>query len=234
LPVVVVVAGGVAVGVVGVSVSLLVLARFGEAPKAESTVTPVAPPKSPAPPDPPAAPPSAAAASEQPRAPTEVRYPLGALLEIGDKVGTDVSGGVMQALFPSVESRKLAGDLRYEVPLSNQWFGSAELRWKNERDGKLTSVALRPPEGHGKFKNPKEIADCAAKTLGKPLEREVDHLAGDVSYFWGRSFPKAWANLYSSYFWMTFHDPKGVPPLSFVQVLRTLDGCTRTAAPVPG
>jgi hypothetical protein len=157
--------------------------------------------------------------------PAEVRYPLRSLLGINGAVDIDGSREHLLGLFPSVASSRVADQLRYVIPLAHPWFGAAELSWKNERAGKLSSVALRPPAGHGKLENQKEIADCLGKGLGKPEVREIDHLAGDVSYFWGRHFPRAWANLYSGYFWLTFRDPKGVAPITFTQVLRTLDGC---------
>jgi hypothetical protein len=164
------------------------------------------------------------AASVSAKAP-EVRYPLSSLLGISSAIDIDGSKAHLQGLFPTVGSNRVADQLRYAIPLSHPWFGVAELSWKNERAGKLATVAFRPPRGDQKLKNPKEIADCLSKGLGKPEVREIDHLAGDVSYFWGRHFPKAWANVYSGYLWLSFLEPKGIPPVTFTQVVRTLDGC---------
>jgi DNA-directed RNA polymerase subunit RPC12/RpoP len=157
--------------------------------------------------------------------PIVTRYPLPALLAVSSAVDIDGSRAHMQGLFPTVGSSRVADQLRYVVPLSHPWFGAAELSWKNERAGKLVTIAFRPPDGDAKLENQKEIGACLAKGLGKPEVREIDHLAGDVSYFWGRHFPKAWANLYSSYLWLSFRDPKGIGPITFTQVVRTLDGC---------
>jgi len=148
-----------------------------------------------------------------------------ALLGVSMAVDVDGSRAHLLGLFPSISSSQLADELRYVVPLNHRWFGAAELSWKNERAGKLVSVAFRPPVGDDKLKNPKEIADCLSKGLGKPQVRELDHLAGELSYFWGPHFPTAWADLYSGYLWLSFEDPKGVPPVTFAQVVRTLDSC---------
>jgi hypothetical protein len=96
----------------------------------------------------------------------------------------------MHGLFPSVEPDARADGLRYVVPVRHPWFGEVELRWKNEKAGKLNVIGFHPPQS-GRIKNQKEIADCLTKGLGKPEVREVDHLAGDVSYFWGKGFPTA-------------------------------------------
>lgn len=173
----------------------------------------------------PAAPPPALAPAKEKSA--TLRYPLRSLLGVNTAVDIDGSRDHILGLFPAIESRRHGDELRYVVPLEHRWFREAELGWKNESAGKLTSVALNPPEGDDKFKNQKEIGDCLAKGLGKPEVRETDHLAGEQSYFWGKSFPKAWANLYSSYLWLTFQNPKGIAPVTFENVVRTLDGCTQ-------
>ncbi len=169
----------------------------------------------------------------QPRAPTktpEVRYPMAALLRIDPTVDIDGSKAHLAALFPGVAGERLAGDLGYTVPLDHPWFREAVLNWKNEKNGRLATVGFRPPLGDDKLKNQAEIRDCLAKALGKPVAREVDHLAGEYSYFWGSHFPKVWANLYSSYLWMAFEDPRGVAPVTLPTVVRTLAGC---AGPKP-
>lgn len=187
-------------------------------------------------PRPPAAPVAPAkAAPARPEAPTPVpakaapaavkRYPMRALLGINTSVDIDGSRAHLLELFPTIESERVAGDLSYTVPLSHPWFREAELRWKNERAGKLATVGFRPPLGDSKLNNQKEISECLTRGLGKPEVREIDHLAGEVSYFWGRHFPKAWANLYTGYLWLSFEDPRGVAPVTFAQVVRTLDGC---------
>jgi hypothetical protein len=174
--------------------------------------------------------PVAAVSSVEPGAPAAgnpvlVRYLMGSLLGITPTVDIDESRAHLLGLFPTIHSSRISDELRYVVPLSHRWFSAAELGWKNERAGKLASVAFRPPVGELKLKNQKEIADCLSKSLGKPEVREIDHLAGDLSYFWGRNFPKAWASLYSGYLWLSFEDPKGVAPVTFQQVVRALDGC---------
>jgi hypothetical protein len=157
--------------------------------------------------------------------PVLVRYVMGSLLGIRTTVDIDESRAHLLGLFPTIRSSRISDELRYVVPLSHRWFDAAELGWKNERAGKLASVAFRPPVGELKLKNQKEIADCLAKGLGKPEVREIDHLAGDLTYFWGKHFPKAYASLYSGYLWLSFEDPKGVAPVTFEQVVRTLDAC---------
>lgn len=184
-------------------------------PAARATVEPVVRSSAPAPP----APEKAAA----------VRYPMRALLGVSTDVDIDGSRTHMLGLFPSIESERRADELRYVVPVHHRWFSSVELGWKNERAGKLTSVSFRPPEGDDKFENQDEIADCLAKGLGKPEVRETDHLAGEKSHFWGRHFPKAWANLYSGYLWLTFRNPEGIAPVTLPVIVRTLDGCTPQA-----
>ena len=171
-------------------------------------------------------PPTAAPARPRAAEPTKlVKYPMSALLGIDTSVDIDGSRAHFLKLFPTIASDRVAGDLRYTVPLEHAWFGEAELRWKNERAGKLTTVGFRPPLGDAKLKNQKEISECLTRGLGKPQVREIDHLAGELSYFWGRHFPKAWANLYTGYLWMSFQDPRGVAPVTLAQVVRTLDGC---------
>ncbi|HXK18916.1 MAG TPA: hypothetical protein VNG33_13990 [Polyangiaceae bacterium] len=157
--------------------------------------------------------------------PAVVGYPMRSLLGVSVAVDIDGSRAHMGGLFPGISTGQLAGELRYSVPLSHRWFSVAELSWKNEKAGKLDSVAFRPPLGDDKFKNQKEIADCLSKGLGSPKVRELDHLAGELSYFWGPHFPTAWADLYASYLWLSFDDPKGVPPVTLAQVVRSLDGC---------
>jgi hypothetical protein len=201
-------------GVVGAVVGFIGL-QSTSAPQSPPRATPVkaaspSPAKAPAP------------AAEPPKT---VRYPMRALLGISTTVDIDGSRAHLLSLFPTIESDRVAGDLRYTVPLSHRWFGELELRWKNERAGKLATVGFRPPLGDTKLKNQKEISECLTRGLGKPEVREIDHLAGELSYFWGRSFPKAWANLYTGYLWMSFQDPRGVAPVTFAQVVRTLDGC---------
>lgn len=166
---------------------------------------------------------SSSPAKPEVRAP--VRYPMRALLAINTTTDIDASREHLLGLFPTITSERVAGDLSYKVPLSHPWFGEAELRWKNERAGKLATVGFRPPPGDAKLTNQKQISECLTGGLGKPQVREIDHLAGELSYFWGRAFPRAWANLYTGYLWMSFEDPRGVAPVTFAQVVRTLDGC---------
>ena len=160
----------------------------------------------------------------------EAKYPMGSLLRINPTVDIDGSQAHLAGLFPTVTGERLGGDLGYRVPLDHPWFREAVLNWKNEKDGKLATVGFRPPLGDTKLKNQKEISDCLAKSLGKPEVREIDHLAREYSYFWGRGFPKAWANVYSGYVWLAFEDPRGVAPVTFATVVRTLAGC---AGPKP-
>jgi len=175
-----------------------------------------------------AAPSPAAAPTPAPPAapkPVAVGYPLRSLLGINVTVDIDGSTAHMRALFPDVESSRVADQLRFAVPLKHPWFGLCELSWKNERAGKLATVGFKPPLGSDKLSNAKQIADCLSKGLGKPEAREVDHLSGEMSYFFGKSFPRAWANVYSGYVWLAFEDPRGVAPVTFGQVVRTLDSC---------
>jgi hypothetical protein len=153
------------------------------------------------------------------------RYPMGSLLGVSSTVDVDGSRAHLASLFPGVTSSQIADELRFVVPLSHPWFSEAELHWKNEKMGRLVSVAFRPTQGHDKFPNQKEISECLSKSLGKPDVRETDHLAGELSYFWGPHFPKAWLDLYSTYLWLAFEDPKGVAAITLTQVVRTLDGC---------
>lgn len=172
--------------------------------------------------------PAAAPAAPAPQAtskPTPTGYPLRSLLGVNVNVDIDGSIAHMRGLFPDVESKRIAGQLSFPVPVKHPWFGVVELSWKNEKAGKLATVGFRPLPGSDKLSNPKQIADCLAKGLGKPEAREVDHLSGEMSYFFGKGFPRAWANVYSGYVWMAFEDPRGVPPVTFPQVVRTLDGC---------
>jgi hypothetical protein len=168
---------------------------------------------------------SAAPAAKPSAKPREARYALRSLLGIDATVDIDASRAHLRALFPSIESTQIAGQLRYIVPLDHPWFGEAQLSWKNERRGRLATVGFRPPLGNDKLQNQKQIADCLGQGLGKPEVRETDHLAGELSYFWSKAFPKAWANLYSGYLWLAFEDPKGVAPVTLSQVVRTLDRC---------
>jgi hypothetical protein len=172
-----------------------------------------------------AAPRPSAAPASAPEKTLSARYAMRSLLGVDTAVDIDRSGAHVLGLFPGIESRRHGDELRYVVPLEHRWFSAAELGWKNERAGKLTSVAFQPPAGDDKFRNQQEIGDCLARRLGKPEVRVTDHLAGEQSYFWGRHFPKAWANLYSSYLWLTFQDPRGIAPVTFADVVRALDGC---------
>ena len=161
--------------------------------------------------------------------PSQVRYPLRSLLGVSTVVDIDGSQGHMLGLFPAIESSRVADQLRYVVPLAHPWFSEAQLSWKNEKAGKLVSVGFRPPVGDDKLENQKEIADCLGRGLGKPEVRELDHLSGELSYFWGRHFPRAWADVYPGYLWLAFEDPKGIAPITFAQLVRTLDGCAPQA-----
>jgi hypothetical protein len=158
--------------------------------------------------------------------PAPAGYPLRSLLGINVAVDIDGSTAHLRGLFPDVESNRVADQLRFAVPLKHPWFGHAELSWKNEKAGKLVTVGFKPPLGSSKLANAKQVADCLSTGLGKPEAREVDHLSGEMSYFFGKGFPKAWANVYSGYVWLAFEDPKGVPPVTFAQVVRTLDRCS--------
>ena len=161
------------------------------------------------------------------KSPGETRFPLRSLLGIDVTIDIDRSRDHLLGLFPSAGSERVADQLRFEVPLDSPWFDHTVLSWKNEKAGKLTTVSFNPPHGDSKFKNQQEIADCLTKGLGKPEVREIDHLAGELSYFWGKGFPKAWANLYSGYLWLSFENPKGIAPVTLPQVVRTLDGCVQ-------
>lgn len=218
-----IVAGVVAgLGFVAALAIYVTLPRTPPAPAASRGTTATAPDRPAAPVEPAPSPPTPA----PPETSELVRYTLRSLLGIDTRVDVDATSAHLRGLFPSISSERVADELRFTVPLDHAWFGEAELRWKNERAGKLTTVGFRPPRGETKLKNQKQIADCLVGGLGKPEVREVDHLAGEVSYFWGRNFPKAWANLYSGYLWLSFEDPRGVPPVTFAQVVRTLAGCT--------
>jgi hypothetical protein len=210
------------VGVTALGVVALLVALLGT----RATTKPAATPPSGATLEaatPPVAPSAALPAPEKTAA---VRYPLRSLLGVSTAVDIDGSRAHMLGLFPSIDSNRHGNELRYVVPLEHRWFSEAELGWKNERAGNLTSVTLRPPEGDERFKNQQQIGDCLAKGLGKPEVRETDHLAGERSYFWGKNFPRAWADLYTSYFWLTFQNPRGIAPVTLENVVRTLDGCT--------
>jgi DNA-directed RNA polymerase subunit RPC12/RpoP len=161
----------------------------------------------------------------KPVVPVAVSYPLASLLGINAAVDIDASRAHLTALFPTITSEQRAGELSYRLPLKHPWFSALELNWENEKNGRLASVAFRPPAGDDKFKNQKEISDCLTKGLGKPEVRELDHLAGELSYFWGKHFPNAWADVYSSYLWLAFEDSKGAPPVTFANVVRTLAAC---------
>jgi len=181
---------------------------------------------------PPAVPAPVATAPESPKPPPperETRYPLKSLLGVNAGVDIDGSRALMHDLFPTVSAGTHGVDLSYEVPLSHSWFGTAQLIWKNERAGQLINVGLRPPQGDQRFKNQREIGECLVRGLGKAEVRETDHLKGEFSYFWGKSFPRAWANLYSGYLWLVFETPKGVPPITLERVVRTLNDCPETA-----
>lgn len=101
----------------------------------------------------------------------EARHPLRSLLVIDTKVDIDGSSLHLLGHFPSAESTRIAGELRFSVPLDHPWFGIAQLSWKNERRGKLTTVGFKPPLGDEKLKNQKEIADCLSKGLGTTARR---------------------------------------------------------------
>jgi len=190
----------------------------------------------PAPPPPRVPPPSVPAAAPTPRAvPTphteeNVKlYSLESLL--GVKAGVDIDGShaIMHDLFPTVSAGTHGVDLSYEVPLSHPWFGEAQFIWKNEKAGHLINVGLRPPKGELRFKNQREIGECLVKGLGKAEVRETDHLKGEFSYFWGKQFPRVWANLYSGYLWLVFETPKPLPPITLERVIRTVKDCPATA-----
>ncbi|HEX6271887.1 MAG TPA: hypothetical protein VFZ53_02550 [Polyangiaceae bacterium] len=206
------VAGAAAVG-------LGALAAFLAARPAPESTTPPAPTTA----EPAASPPAPSRPVSEKTAP--VRYPLRSLSGVDTSVDIDGSRAHLLGLFPGIDSKRHGDELRHVVPLEHPWFSAVELGWKNEPAGKLTSVAFKPPAGLDKFENQKEIGDCLAKGLGKPEIRVTDHLAGEQSYFWGRHFPKAWANLYSGYLWLTFQSPRGIAPVTFPDVVRTLDGC---------
>jgi hypothetical protein len=205
----------------GLAVALV--ASIGKRPTPESPAQPTS--QAAVPTTEPAAP-SPTRSLPAPEKTDDVRYPMRSLLGVRTAVDIDGSSAHMLELFPTISSKRRADELQYSVPLSHPWFSRAELGWKNERAGKLTSVSFKPPAGDDKFKNQKEIGDCLAKGLGKPEVREIDHLAGEQSYFWGKHFPKAWANLYSGYLWLTFQSPEGIAPVTLTTVVRTLDGCT--------
>ena len=209
--------------VAALSLAAALVAAIGTRPTPESAAKPK--PEAAVPTGEPAAP-TRAASKPAPEKTTEVGYPMRSLLGVGTAVDIDGSNAHMLGLFPTITSKRRADELNYTVPLSHPWFSAAELGWKNERAGKLTSVSFKPPAGDDKFKNQKEIGDCLAKGLGKPEVRVIDHVAGEQSYFWGRHFPKAWANLYSGYLWLTFKSPEGIAPVTLATVVRTLDGCT--------
>lgn len=217
----------IVLGVVAASAALLVafLTRPNEPTLASTNplqaALPAGTPARPAAPTPPS--------PAQAPAPTTASYPLRALLGVNVSVDIDASRAHLLALFPTITSEPRADQLSYTLPLSHPWFSAAELNWKNEKAGKLVSVALRPPVADQNFKNQKEIADCLTKGLNQPQVRELNHLAGELSYFWGPHFPKAWADLYSGYLWLAFEDPKGVAPVTFANVVRTLDGCAAHA-----
>jgi hypothetical protein len=160
-----------------------------------------------------------------PNKPVAVSYSLASLAGINAAVDIDASRAHLTGLFPTITSEQRSDELSYRLPLKHPWFSAVELNWQNAKDGKLVSVAFRPPAGDDKFKNQKEISDCLSKGLGKPEVRELDHLAGELSYFWGQHFPKAWADLYSSYLWLAFDDSKGIAPVTFTNVVRTLEAC---------
>ncbi len=157
--------------------------------------------------------------------PVERSYPLRSLLELDVTVDIDGSRAHLLALFPTIGSEPGADKLVYRLPLQNPWFGAVEMSWNNEKAGRLTNVRFDPPRGDERFKNQKQIGDCLARGLGKPEVRELNHLTGELSFFWGARFPKAWADLYSGYLRLAFENPKGAPPMTFGQVVRSLDAC---------
>ena len=161
--------------------------------------------------------------------PAVVSYPLPSLLGISPTVDIDQSRAHLLGLFPTITSQPRADQLSYHLPIGHPWFSSVDLNWKNEQAGKLVSVAFNPPAHTQQFKNQKEIADCLATGLGKPEVREMNHLTGELSYWWGAHFPKATADLYSGYLWLTFEDPKGVAPITFATIVRTLTACAAHA-----
>ncbi|HVJ18490.1 MAG TPA: hypothetical protein VM686_23885 [Polyangiaceae bacterium] len=216
---------GFLIMIAGAAVVALLVVRSRQTPAPPVAVSPVPTPKPVAAPAP--APKAAALARPKPEATSDrvTRYPLRALLGIDAKATIDPARERMRELFPTVTPFLLALELRYEVPLAHAWFGTAELKWKNERAASLSAVGFKPPEGQNKLANQKEIVECLTKGLGKPEVREVDHLAGEFSYFWGKRFPKAYANLHPVNLWLDLSEPGGAAPITLEHVVRTLDAC---------
>lgn len=177
----------------------------------------------------PAAVPTPRAVPTPPAADVVKLYSLESLLGVNTSVSIDGSHALMHDLFPTVSAGTHGVDLSYEVPLSHPWFGEAQFIWKNEKAGQLINVGLRPPKGEQRFTNQREIGECLVKGLGKAEVRETDHLKGEFSYFWGKQFPRVWANLYSGYLWLVFETPKPVPPITLERVVRTLGACPKTS-----
>jgi hypothetical protein len=207
------------VATITASLTAYLLTRVTQSPEASATLAAASPAATPTP----APEPKPQAA---PKKPVEVSYQLASLLGINAAVDIDASRAHLVGLFPTISSEQRADQLSYRLPLKHPWFSAVELNWENAKNGKLVSVAFRPPAGDDKFKNQKQISDCLTKGLGKPEVRELDHLAGELSYFWGAHFPNAWADVYSGYLWLAFEDSKGVAPVTFTNVVRTLDACT--------
>jgi hypothetical protein len=158
----------------------------------------------------------------------KVRYPLRALLAVNTMVDVDASSAHMLGLFPTVSGSR-SGELLFVVPVSHPWFREVELAWQNKRDGKLTSAIFRRPAQDEHFKNQKEIADCLAKRLGNPEVLETDHLAGEVTYRWAKQPRKALVVLDNNYLSLELGVPQGDPPITFTELVRTLDGCAPEA-----
>ena len=157
--------------------------------------------------------------------PASVKYELASLLRINaTTVDVDGAQAHMLALFPTVAAERSSVGLAFKVPLNDPWFKEAELSWSNEKSGMLKSMALRPA-GEGWFRNQKEIADCLAKSLGKPKEQEIDHLSHETSYIFLAHWPKAYVDVYASYLWLSFEYSTGIGTATFANVVKTLDGC---------
>jgi len=152
-------------------------------------------------------------------------YPIQTLASIDPRVDVDGSRAHMLKLFPGASWSARATELTFTVPLTHPWFDEAQVAWTNAKRGRLSSASLDPPSRQNTFSNQIEIRDCLAKRLGRPEDRETDHLAGEHSYFWGKHWPRACVHVHKTSVWLRLRDSSGVGSTSVAGVMGALAAC---------
>ena len=152
-------------------------------------------------------------------------YSLERLAKIDTDVPVTKAVAHISKVLPGSTAKDVS-DLRIVVLIDHPWFGQADLTWKNEENGPLSTLSVGHPVGTGNLADPQAVATCLEPVLGKAEARITNQLSQARTFFWKQKFPKEHGNITQTNFW--YQLPGGKQrAVRFRAIVEQLAGCAR-------